>query len=265
MHANSWTCGGHSMCDHWKYSSISSGLAPKSENRKGDAEQSRKGAGGRNRTRPGGRNRTRNVRSSFTTGGRNRTRMCQKRDRRGTLERVETERKGVKTERGVHFLWQAQACGSVTCKEMVRYYFTFYVYVTGGALWEGRTRMRGVNAECVVHASWQAQHCSRCPLVFCCVYRSLAKTWLDISCICDWRPTLNPSLSLKVCAGATVLCLSFKPSPTPVPTLNPSPHPKPQSHPSLSLKVCVGATVLCLSFKPSPTPVPTLNPSPTPV
>ena len=59
--------------------------------------------------------------------------MCQKRDRRGTLERVETEREGVKTERGVHFLWQAQACGSVTCKEMVRYYFTFYVYVTGGA------------------------------------------------------------------------------------------------------------------------------------
>ena len=85
-----------------------------------------KRAGGRNRTRPGGRNRTRNVRSSFTTGGRNRTRMCQKRDRRGTLERVETEREGVKTERGVHFLWQAQACGSVTCKEMVRYYFTFY-------------------------------------------------------------------------------------------------------------------------------------------
>ena len=96
-----------------------------------------KRAGGRNRTRPGGRNRTRNVRSSFTTGGRNRTRMCQKRDRRGTLERVESEREGVKTERGVHFLWQAQACGSVTCKEMVRYYFTFYVYVTGGALWEG--------------------------------------------------------------------------------------------------------------------------------
>ena len=55
------------------------------------------------------------------------------------------------------------------------------------------TECWGVNAECVVHASWQAQHCSRCPLVFCCVYRSLAKTWLDISCICDWRPTLNPS------------------------------------------------------------------------
>ena len=49
------------------------------------------------------------------------------------------------------------------------------------------TECWGVNAECVVHASWQAQHCSRCPLVFCCVYRSLAKTWLDISCICDWR------------------------------------------------------------------------------
>ena len=81
-------------------------------------------AGGRNRTRPGGRNRTRNVRSSFTTGGRNRTRMCQKRDRRGTLERVETEREGVKTERGVHFLWQAQACGSVTCKE-IKYFLNF--------------------------------------------------------------------------------------------------------------------------------------------
>ena len=70
-----------------------------------------------------------------------------------------SKRVGVKTERGVHFLWQAQDCGSVTCKEMVRYYFTFYVYVTGGALWEGRTRMRGVNAECVVHFLWRAQHC----------------------------------------------------------------------------------------------------------
>ena len=76
------------------------------------------------------------------------------------------------------------------------------------------TECWGVSAECVVHASWQAQNCSRCPLVFCCVYRSLAKT------LC-----LSPSLSLKVCVGATVLCLSFKPSPTPVLTLNPSPAP----------------------------------------
>ena len=85
------------------------------------ASQSAKGAGGRNRTRPEGRNRTRNVRSPFRTGGRNRTRTCQKPDRRGILERVETEREGVKTERGVHFMWQAQRCGSVTCKDMVRY------------------------------------------------------------------------------------------------------------------------------------------------
>ena len=85
------------------------------------ASQSAKGAGGRSRTRPEGRNRTRNVRSPFRTGGRNRTRTCQKPDRRGILERVETEREGVKTERGVHFMWQAQHCGSVTCNDMVRY------------------------------------------------------------------------------------------------------------------------------------------------
>ena len=94
-------------------------------------------------------------------------------------------------------------------------------------------------------------------------------------------PTLNPSppsLSLKVCVGATVLlyqCQGLPPpqsphspqskpkgvcgcysaavsmsraSPTPVPT------PKPQSHPSLSLKVCVGATVLLYQCQGLPPP-----------
>ena len=43
------------------------------------------------------------------------------RDRRGIVERVETECEGVKTEGVVHFSWQAQHFVSVTCKEMVRY------------------------------------------------------------------------------------------------------------------------------------------------
>ena len=64
-------------------------------------------------------------------------------------------------------------------------------------------------------------------------------------------PTLNPSppsLSLKVCVGATVLyqCQGL---------------PPPQSPPRLSLKVCVGATVLLYQCQGLPQgTVPTLNP-----
>ena len=89
-----------------------------------------------------------------------------------------------------------------------------------------------------------------------------------------------------VCGCYSAALSVSRPSPTPVPTLNP------QSPPSLSLKVCVGATVLlyqcqglpppqspqskpkgvcgCYSAalsvsRPSPTPVPTLNPHAPPV
>ena len=74
-------------------------------------------------------------------------------------------------------------------------------------------------------------------------------------------PTLNPSpppsLSLKVCVGATVLlyqCQGF---------LHPSPHPKPQSPQSKPKGVC-GCYSAAVSISGAPhTPVPTLNPSPT--
>ena len=52
--------------------------------------------------RPAGRNRTSNVRSSFKDRGSKPNANMPKRDRRGILGRVETERGRVKTERVVH-------------------------------------------------------------------------------------------------------------------------------------------------------------------
>ena len=44
----------------------------------------------------------------------------------GQGSKAEAERQGVNTERVVHFMWQAQHCGSVTCKEMARYDTSMY-------------------------------------------------------------------------------------------------------------------------------------------
>ena len=92
----------------------------------------------------------------------------------------------------------------------------------------------GVDAGCVVHVSWQAQHFSRCPLVFCCVYRSLAKLWFDISCICDRSGIVQKGSKLNagVKTEGVFLCVSVRFCLSnkwfDIPTLNPSP---PQSPP----------------------------------
>ena len=63
-----------------------------------------------------------------------------------------------------------------------------------------------------------------------------------------------------VCGCYSAAVSMSRPSPTPVPTLNPSPpQSKPkgvcgQSPPSLSLKVCVGATVLLYQCQGLPPP-----------
>ena len=105
----------------------------------------------------------------FRTGGRNRTRTCQKRHRHGILERVETEREGVKTERLVHFMWQAQHCGSVTCKEMVRYDTSMYTW-QGVPLWRRSKPERG--------AAWSISRGSRS--TFDHVLWCFPEKWFDI-------------------------------------------------------------------------------------
>ena len=223
---------------------------------------------------------------------------------------VETERECAKNVTGVA-LWRGSNpnargskpnAGSISCGRrrivalsLAKKWFDiilpsrFYVYVTGGALWEGRTRMRGSTPN-----AWSISGGRRCTLddMLCClpvwlcdlqrngsiyllcgrviVERVDTACWgVDAGCVVhvSWQaqhfPTPVPPQSKPKgvcgCYSAVSKLQAFPhPSPHPKPQSHPSPHPKPQS-----LKVCVGATVLCLSFKPSPTPVPTLNPSPT--